>query len=264
MRLRLFLLIPALILFGCRPDNTSSANIHIGIELANDAPAVSEETTIRVSLSDSAGNPINDATVNIRGDMSHAGMTPVLGESTAGTNGVYEIPFTFSMAGDWILTVDVTLADGSTASQTFNINGIGSSTTGSESTAVSAAYFTVTNNSTADIRLLSVSAEGVGMSSIHQTIVENNVARMEEVQDGLEIAAGQTVELAPGAHHVMLMNLANPLIDGESLILNLAFDNGLSIAVEAPISLVEPDEGGSAEAQNISISGAWLRSTSGQ
>lgn len=263
MYFRLLLLIPALILFGCRANNNSNSNVNISIEFASEAPVVGEETQLRVNLSDSAGNPINDATVNIRGDMSHAGMTPVLGETTGGENGVYEIPFAFSMAGNWIITVDVSLVDGTTASKTFNISGIGSSEEGDSMGGISAAYFSVTNNGTNDIRLLSVTAEGVGMSSIHETIVENNVARMEEVEGGLLIPAGEIVELAPGGHHVMLMNISNPLVDGETLLLNLNFDNGATISVEAPISLVEPDEGASAELNTITVSGAWLRPSTG-
>lgn len=270
MRFRLILLLPALILFACRANTTASADVTISLSFAAESPVVGEETQVLVTLNDAQGTVINDATVRLRGDMSHAGMNPVLGEASSATNGIYEIPFAFSMGGDWIITVDVTLADGATASQSFNINGIGS-TEGESSDAagnsaemgVSAAYFTVTNNSTEDIRLLSVTAEGVGASSIHQTIVENNIARMEEVVGGLLIPAGESVELAPSGHHVMLMNIANPLVDGETLTLNLSFDNGATLAVEAPITLIEPDAGASAEAESIAISGAWLRPTTG-
>jgi copper(I)-binding protein len=270
MRLHLLFLLPALILFGCRSNTSNSTDIAINIELANESAAVGEETHILVSLADSAGNPINNAQVNLRGDMNHAGMTPVLGEAASGSNGVYEIPFAFSMGGDWIITVDVTLADGTNASESFNINGVGSE--GAEAThdmnnmdggGISAAYFTISNAGTEDIRLISVSAEGVGATAIHQTIVENNVARMEEVEGGLLIPAGGTAELAPSGHHLMLMNIAEPLLEGETLTLNLSFDNGLSLTVEAPISIIEPDEGGSAEGEDISVTGAWLRPSTG-
>jgi copper(I)-binding protein len=271
MRLQLLFLLPALILFGCRANTSNSADIAMSIELANESAAVGEETSVLVSLADSAGNPINDAQVNLRGDMNHAGMTPVLGEAASGTNGLYEIPFAFSMGGDWIITVDVTLSDGTTASETFNINGV-SSEAGAEAShdmnnmsggGISAAYFTLSNSSAEDIRLMSVSAEGVGATAIHQTIVENNIARMEEVQGGLLIPAGGTAELAPSGHHLMLMNITEPLLEGETLSLNLSFDNGLSLTVEAPISIIEPDEGGSTEGVDISVTGAWLRPSTG-
>jgi copper(I)-binding protein len=266
MRLVLLLLVPALFIVGCRANPSDNANIAISIEMNNASPAVGEQTSILVTVADSTGNPINDADVNLRGDMTHAGMSPVVSEATNGTNGVYEIPFAFSMSGDWIITVDVTLADGSTTSKTFNINGVGSEISTEEAqdtamTSVSAAYFSVTNDGSEDIRLLSVTAEGVGEASIHQTIVENNIARMEEVEDGLLIPAGETVELAPGGHHVMLMDLAQALVEGETLALSLTFDNELVLTVEAPITMIAPDEGGSAEAETTSVTGAWLRPT---
>jgi copper(I)-binding protein len=269
MRLHLLFLLPMLILFGCRSNTINSADIAISIELANESAAVGEETAILVSLADSAGNPINDAQVKLRGDMNHAGMTPVLGEAANGTNGVYEIPFAFSMGGDWIITVDVTLPNGTTASETFNINGIGSES-GTEHDmssmsggGISAAYLTISNSGTEDIRLMSVSAEGVGAISIHETMVENNVARMEEVEGGLLIPAGGATELAPSGHHLMVMNIAEPLLEGETLSLNLSFDNGVSLIVEAPVTMIEPDEGGSVEGDGITVSGAWLRPSTG-
>jgi periplasmic copper chaperone A len=263
MRLLILLLFATLFLAACRADSADNSDMDIRIEFAEDAPAVGGERFILVTLSDSAGNPINNATVKIRGDMTHAGMTPIFGEATDGENGVYEVLFAFSMAGDWILTVDVTLPDGTTATETFNIDGVGLESPSNESGGISAAYFSVTNNGTDDIRLLSVTAEGVGASSIHQTVVENNVARMEEVEGGMLIPAGETVELAPSGHHVMLMNITTALLDGERLLLNLSFDNGITLSVEAPISLIQPDAGGSAEAENISVSGAWLRPSTG-
>jgi periplasmic copper chaperone A len=266
MRLALLFLLPVLLLFGCRNNPGDNTDIDISIEISNESAAIGEPNPILVSLRDRAGNPINDAIVNLRGDMAHAGMSPVLAEATSGVNGVYEIPFAFTMSGDWVLTVDVTLADGSSASRSFNIDGIGGEAATEEAhnmgdTSVSAAYFSISNNSTEDIRLLSVTAEGIADATIHQTIVENDIARMEAVEEGLLIPAGETVELAPGSYHLMLMGLAQPLLEGETLVLNLAFDNNLVLVVEAPITMIPPDEGASAEAENILVSGAWLRPT---
>ncbi len=76
-----------------------------------------------ITLKDSNGNPINDATLRIRGDMIHAGMTPVLVEDvTGGQNGIYTIPFTWTMGGDWIVTVEGILADGRSVSHRFNLS----------------------------------------------------------------------------------------------------------------------------------------------
>lgn len=78
------------------------------------------QTTLLVTVTDAAGTPINDATVSVKGDMSHAGMVPVLADVTGGENGVYEMPFEWTMGGDWVVTVEATLPDGRSTSQQFN------------------------------------------------------------------------------------------------------------------------------------------------
>lgn len=87
------------------------------------------ETTLLITVTDSNGEPINDATVAVKGDMTHAGMQPVLAEAAAGEAGVYTIPFEWTMGGDWIVTVDVTLADGTVVSKQFSDISIAGETT---------------------------------------------------------------------------------------------------------------------------------------
>jgi hypothetical protein len=44
--------------------------------------------------------------------MSHAGMAPVLADGVERAAGVYDIPFAFTMQGDWVLLVSAVLPDG--------------------------------------------------------------------------------------------------------------------------------------------------------
>lgn len=44
--------------------------------------------------------------------MAHPGMAPVIGRSTPRDDGGYEVPLQFTMAGDWVLHISGTLADG--------------------------------------------------------------------------------------------------------------------------------------------------------
>ncbi len=60
-----------------------------------------------------AGTPVGDAAVQVTGDMTHAGMVPVVVTAEHQGDGVYYSEgFAFDMAGDWIITVDVTHSDG--------------------------------------------------------------------------------------------------------------------------------------------------------
>jgi copper(I)-binding protein len=84
------------------------------------------EETLVVILTGVDGSPITDATVALEGNMNHAGMIPVLADPIAdaadGTaDGRYHLPFTFTMLGDWIITVTVTQADGTTFSRNLDV-----------------------------------------------------------------------------------------------------------------------------------------------
>lgn len=47
--------------------------------------------------------------------------------------------------------------------------------------------------------------------------------RMQALKGGLELAAGQTVELKPGGYHLLLMGLKMPLPKDSSIALTLVF-----------------------------------------
>jgi len=68
---------------------------------------------ILIALEDSGGIPVEGARIVVEGNMSHAGMTPVLDTAVAEAPGRYAVPdFPFTMAGSWILTLRATLPDG--------------------------------------------------------------------------------------------------------------------------------------------------------
>lgn len=50
--------------------------------------------------------------MRLEGHMSHAGMAPVQAEAAERAPGIYEIPFSFSMQGDWILLLSAVMTDG--------------------------------------------------------------------------------------------------------------------------------------------------------
>ncbi len=278
MRFKILLLVLLVVLVGCRQTTEPTAeNIAVEVALDTETPAVGDATLL-VTINTDDGNAVNDATVNVRGDMTHAGMVPVIPDAvTEAEDGVYSVPFQFTMGGDWIFTVDVTLANGDTASVEYEVDAVdgvvpadmGDMTTDDMDmdhmdmeSAVSGAYMSITNNGDEDVALLSVSADGVGMTQIHETTVDDNdMASMEEMEDGVSIPAGETVELAPGGLHVMLMNLENDLVEGEIITLTLEFDDDTSISLDAPISVMGMDDSETVESGDLSIAAYWVRST---
>lgn len=79
------------------------------------------DSRLVIQVSDESGRPINDAHLTIKGDMTHAGMVPILAEVEGGEDGVYTVPFEWTMAGDWVVMVDVQLADGTKAQERFDM-----------------------------------------------------------------------------------------------------------------------------------------------
>ena len=62
------------------------------------------------------------ATVQVTGDMTHAGMEPVISEAVQIEPGLYETQdFSFTMSGDWFITAEVTLATGETSSDVISM-----------------------------------------------------------------------------------------------------------------------------------------------
>lgn len=107
---------------GARKSQQSSLNDIDVTYTISPAPATTGPAELTITLKDKKGTPINGATVRVKGDMTHAGMQPVLGDAVGDGQGNYATPFEWSMGGDWILTVDITLADGQTGSRTFNLS----------------------------------------------------------------------------------------------------------------------------------------------
>lgn len=75
---------------------------------------------------------------------------------------------------------------------------------------------------TAALQLVGFSTPVAGTAELHEMAMDGNVMRMRPV-DGLDLPAGQTVELKPGGHHLMLMALKRPLTAGSTVPLVLRF-----------------------------------------
>lgn len=84
---------------------------------------------------------------------------------------------------------------------------------------VAAAYMTL--GSTVGTRVVGVRSDVSRSAHIHRMSTEDGVMRMRRAEP-LDIPAGRTVTLAPGALHLMLSGLERPLSPGDSV--GLEFD----------------------------------------
>jgi uncharacterized protein (DUF2141 family) len=114
------LLLVVFVVAGCRAQATqSTGNLDITLEPPTTKTG---QVTLTLIVKDPQGRPVDNAKLDIVGDMTHAGMTPVNGKIEGGKDGRYSVPFEWTMGGDWILTVKATLPDGSVTTKTFNLS----------------------------------------------------------------------------------------------------------------------------------------------
>lgn len=123
MRLKLlFLLILAVLISACRPSTNPddfAKDIAIEVRVEPDPPAVGEATLV-IAVTDADGQPVENARVYVRGDMDHAGMKPVIAEKQGNDpDGLYRVPFNWTMGGGWILDIRAELPEQRGTAQTM-------------------------------------------------------------------------------------------------------------------------------------------------
>ena len=121
---RIIALLLCLILFAsCRQQSAPAAEAELNISLeVEPAETTVGDAELLISVTNADGEPVSPASVDVRGDMSHAGMVPVLRADVQGGAGRYRVPFEWTMAGDWTVEVTLTFADESSVSKTFELS----------------------------------------------------------------------------------------------------------------------------------------------
>jgi len=92
------------------------------------------------------------------------------------------------------------------------------------------------------LRLVRAESPVAGVVEIHEMKLEGDTMRMRAMPNGLELPAGQTVELRPGGNHVMLMDLKQPLAEGTTVPLTLYFADAQgaqsTLALQVPVMMM--------------------------
>jgi len=92
--------------------------------------------------------------------------------------------------------------------------------------------------STSGGKLVAASSPVAGVVEIHEMAMEGNLMKMRAIP-GLDLPAGKAVDLKPGGYHVMLMDLKQPLKEGETVTVTLVIEGKEgkreSVEVKAPV-----------------------------
>ena len=243
--LRACLLIGLLVLcVSCRQQEPATASA-IVLELSPaDMQVGATSMTLRVT--DKEGKPVSQpGKLSLRGDMNHAGMIPVLVESSDSDNGVFHVPFEWTMGGSWQVEASLQLPNGETARRTFNFDIMSEDSAGMDmkmagmSGVSSAAYMQIRNHSPDDIVLVAAESDAAHSVSFHHTQIVNDMAQMMSM-DTLVVPANGEVELAPGAMHLMLHGLTRDLSPDDRFGLVLADSAGRTYRMAVRVSEQPP------------------------
>jgi copper(I)-binding protein len=97
-------------------------------------------------------------------------------------------------------------------------------------------FLTITNQGTTPDRLVAVRSTASNKAEIHEMKMDGNVMRMRELEKGLEIPPGATVELKPGSYHLMFMELKAPFAKDAKIPATLVFEKAGSVDVELSVA----------------------------
>jgi copper(I)-binding protein len=100
-----------------------------------------------------------------------------------------------------------------------------------------AAFMVIENAAPTPDRLLSATSDVAKRVELHTHIMEQGIARMRPVENGIEIPASGAHALKRGGDHVMLMGLTTSLDQGATFTLALTFEHAGEISIEVPVDL---------------------------
>lgn len=97
---------------------------------------------------------------------------------------------------------------------------------------MTAGYFALENRGAETIRITSVTSPQFARIEMHETVVENDVARMRPIEY-VTVEAGETLVFEPGGMHLMMFEPSRPL---ENVTLDFFEDDTLLLSVDTPVT----------------------------
>jgi copper(I)-binding protein len=96
---------------------------------------------------------------------------------------------------------------------------------------VLAGYIMLQNNGATDDRLMSIESPSVAKVELHRSVVTNDIASMQPMEDGLVIPAGAIVWLGDGGTHAMFAKPDRRYVEGDEIGATLVFEKAGRIDV---------------------------------
>jgi copper(I)-binding protein len=83
----------------------------------------------------------------------------------------------------------------------------------------------IKNADSADHSLINAHSAAAANVELHNHVMEDGMMKMRR-QDTVELPQGETVVFEPGGLHIMLIGLTGPMNSGESVDIELEFEDG--------------------------------------
>ncbi|MBT9370175.1 copper chaperone PCu(A)C [Rhizobium sp. CSW-27] len=105
---------------------------------------------------------------------------------------------------------------------------------------VGGGYITITNSGKEADRLVSAETPRSAMVELHEMAMNGDVMVMRPLEKGIEIPAGETVELKPGGLHLMFMKVRQPFKQGETVPVTFTFEKAGKVETLLPVAAAGP------------------------
>jgi copper(I)-binding protein len=109
---------------------------------------------------------------------------------------------------------------------------------------VAGGYMKIENTGKEADRLVGGSTGIAGKFEVHEMKMSGNVMKMRELDKGLEVPPGKSVELKPGSYHVMLTDLKQQPKAGDKVKGTLLFEKAGKVEVEYTVRGLGAGAGG--------------------
>jgi hypothetical protein len=111
-------------LAGCTRGGRGLPDVEVEVAVEPQPPQIGPAVVL-VTLTGATGQALADAQVELEGNMTHAGMVPVLAPAVEVEPGRYRAELEFTMGGDWYILVRAKLADGRSLEEKVDVPGVG-------------------------------------------------------------------------------------------------------------------------------------------
>jgi periplasmic copper chaperone A len=95
------------------------------------------------------------------------------------------------------------------------------------------AFATISNSGDTDLTIVSAETTASDLTELHEVVMQDGEMVMRPKADGFLVPAGGEHVLEPGADHVMIMDMTEPIEPGEDVDITLAFDDGSTVTYTA-------------------------------